>query len=558
MIRAAIYSRYSSDLQRETSIEDQNRVCKQRIEQEGWHLTVPYSDYAISGASMERPGLRLLMEHAARDEFDVVVVEGLDRLSRDTEHMPGIYKRLTFNGVRIFSLTDGGFVSDLHIAFGGAKNAMFLKDLAFKVKRGMSGRVESGKSICRRTFGYDIVRRFDSRGEPVRGERSINESEAAIIRRIFEAYAKGQSAHKIATTLNRENIPSPEGRKWNSTTINGDRKRGKGILNNETYMGRLVWNRHSYHKDPDTERKQKRINAQEDWVISEAPELRIIEQKIWDKVKEKQKSLAKKPRACQKRRPKHLLSYLLKCGKCGGGYSSVSKTHYGCSTAKHSQTCDNRKTIGRAKLEQAVINAIMKHILTPDMLEIFTTEYNQYLQHLQHSQKDNLKTYEKQLQKLDKEKAHLVDAIKAGIPASELKEEFNENAKQRAHCSELMAQGKLPKPKSVSPDMAERFRDACDKIKDDTQRQNVEDECIDLVRRLIEKVVMTPTPDKGKLNVQLHGDLAGLVGADKQASTGHNPPKSFADAGLQHQQVTNTVGTSILDKQTAQHVWFCA
>lgn len=541
MIRAAIYARFSSDLQRETSIEDQERICKERITQEGWHFTVPYTDFAISGASLERAGLRLLMSHAAAHEFDVLVVEGLDRISRDTEHMAGIYKRLSFYGVRIYSLTDGGFVSDIHIAFGGAKNALFLKDLAFKVKRGMRGRVENGKAIGRRTFGYDIVRRFDSRGEPVRGERSINEQEAMIVRRIFTHYAKGVSAHKIAMELNNEGIPSPEGKRWASSTLNGSRGNGKGILNNSTYVGELVWNRHSYHKNPDTEKKMRRLNDEKDWVTSQAPELRIVEQAIWDKVKARQAALAKKKKPHLKRRPKHLLSYLLKCGRCGGGYSTVSKTHYGCTNAKHTQGCTNKKTIGRAKLEKAVLDGIMQHILIPDMLDAFTKEYNHQMAHIQQSRTANISTYEQQMEKLDKEKARLVDAIKAGIPASELKDEFNKNAQARAECESLIKQFSQSTTKSVRPDMAQRFKQAIAKTKQDANNHVMGDEGIDTIRQLISKVVMTPNAERGKLDVHLHGDLAGLISPDEGGGL-ITSLKSIADQGLPDQQVMNTVG----------------
>ena len=211
------------------------------------------------------------MDDATSGAFDVVVTEGFDRMSRDTEHMPGIYERLTYHGVQIYSLTDGGFASELHIVFGGAKNAMFLKDLAFKVKRGIAGKVASGKSISKKVYGYDVVRRFDSNGAPVRGERSINEEEAATVRRLFTLCSQGQSARKVAKTFNQEGIPSPSAKQWMATSINGNRYKGCGMLNNELYIGRAIWNRFSYHKDPDTEKRTRRMNDEKDWVISEIP-----------------------------------------------------------------------------------------------------------------------------------------------------------------------------------------------------------------------------------------------------------------------------------------------
>ena len=95
-MRAAIYARYSSDHQREASIEDQVRQCRARIEQEGWILSEIYSDAAISGATTLRPGYQSMLEGARKGEIDVIVAEALDRLSRDQENVAGLYKQLSF------------------------------------------------------------------------------------------------------------------------------------------------------------------------------------------------------------------------------------------------------------------------------------------------------------------------------------------------------------------------------------------------------------------------------------------------------------------------------
>src|ERR1700688_3314431 len=102
-MRAVIYVRYSSDLQREASIEDQVSVCRQRIEREGWQLTTTYSDAASSGASRLRPCYQKLLEGARNGAFDIVVAEALDRLSRDQEDIAGLYKQLCFRSIRILT-----------------------------------------------------------------------------------------------------------------------------------------------------------------------------------------------------------------------------------------------------------------------------------------------------------------------------------------------------------------------------------------------------------------------------------------------------------------------
>ena len=101
-------------------------------------------------------------------------------------------------------------------------------------------------------------------GQPLTGERRINAQEAAIVRRIFEDYAAGVSPRSIAKRLNAEGVSGPLGGTWGPSTIHGNRQRGTGILNNELYIGRLVWNRLRYVKDPKTGRRVSRLNRTRD------------------------------------------------------------------------------------------------------------------------------------------------------------------------------------------------------------------------------------------------------------------------------------------------------
>ena len=177
--RAAIYARYSSDNQSAASIDDQIRLCKERLTAEGWTLVQVFRDAAISGASTLRPGYQALLEGAREAAFDVVVAEALDRLSRDQEDVAALFKRLRFAGVRIVTLAEGE-ISELHVGLKGTMNALFLKDLADKTRRGLRGRVEAGQSAGGRAFGYAVVRQLDASGEPVRGKRAIDTAEATV------------------------------------------------------------------------------------------------------------------------------------------------------------------------------------------------------------------------------------------------------------------------------------------------------------------------------------------------------------------------------------------
>ena len=166
MSRAALYARYSSDSQRDGSIEDQLRLCRLHAERQGWTLVDSYSDRAISGASLLRSSIQELIQDAGRGRFDIVLAEAMDRLSRDQEDIAGLFKRMSFAGVRIVTLSEGD-VSHLHVGLKGTMNALFLKDLADKTRRGQRGRVEKGKAGGGLCFGYDVVRGVGPDGQPI-------------------------------------------------------------------------------------------------------------------------------------------------------------------------------------------------------------------------------------------------------------------------------------------------------------------------------------------------------------------------------------------------------
>lgn len=172
MKTVALYARYSSDNQRDASIEDQLRICRERAEREGWKIVDSYCDRSISGASLIRPGIQALMADAQESRFDIVVSESLDRISRDQEDIAGIYKRFTFVGVRIVTLSEGD-INELHIGLKGTMGALYLKDLADKTRRGLRGRIEDGKSGGGNSYGYLIGQRAELKRVEIQIEKMI-------------------------------------------------------------------------------------------------------------------------------------------------------------------------------------------------------------------------------------------------------------------------------------------------------------------------------------------------------------------------------------------------
>ena len=311
-VKVAIYARYSSDNQRDASIADQLRVCQEFAAREGWTVVQEFTDHAVSGATLLRSGFQALMRDALNGRFDVVLAEALDRFSRDQEDTAGLFKRLTFAGVNIVTLAEGD-ITHLHVGLKGTMNALFLKDLADKTRRGLRGRVELGKSGGGLCYGYKVTR-GGQQGEMTTGEREIVSPEAEVIRRIFRDYAAGVSPKALAKRLNGERCSGPNGKPWNPSTIHGNPARGTGILNNELYVGRLVWNRLRYVKDPDTGKRVSRPNPSSAWVTTDVPQLRIVDDELWDQVKARQAEMRRvtsngDPQAVQPaRRPKYLFS----------------------------------------------------------------------------------------------------------------------------------------------------------------------------------------------------------------------------------------------------------
>lgn len=289
----------------------------------------------------------------------------------------------------MYTLSEGE-IAELHIGFTGTMSALYLKNLGEKTWRGQSGRVRAGKSGGGNSYGYQVANGLSKDGEPQRGERRINEREAAIICQIFNEYAAGKSPKAIAHALNRQKIAGPAGANWGASTLNGNWRRGTGILNNELYIGRLVWNRLAYIKNPDTGKRVSRANDPSALIVTGVPELRIIDQDLWQRVKERQQGLRKLPSFHGKQRPRMLLSYLLKCSCCGGGFSKVSQTHYGCSTARNKGTCGNRLTVRQNSLESLVIGALQSRLMDPALLAEFCNEYTRHLNKLRNAKNASL------------------------------------------------------------------------------------------------------------------------------------------------------------------------
>jgi DNA invertase Pin-like site-specific DNA recombinase len=536
-MRAVIYARFSTDLQSASSLDDQVRLCRERIERDGHALMQVYRDRAVSGATLMRKGIQALMQDAAGGDFDLVYAEALDRISRDQEDVAGVFKRLRFADVKIITLSEGE-IGELHVGLKGTMNALFLKDLADKTRRGLRGRVESGRSGGGNSYGYDVVRRPQADGTVQAGERRIKLAEAEIVRRIFREYSQGLSPRAIAKRLNRDGIPGPMGAPWGPSTINGNRKRGTGILNNEIYIGRLIWNRLRYVKNPITGKRRSRLNPEADWIIKDIPELRVVVQELWGAVKARQAATTRdtRPDANRKdfwkqQRPRYLLSGLMKCGCCGASYTKYGRNRFGCAAARDRATCTNHLTIHVEEIEAAILTGLKEQLMDPALFEEFAREFMAEVNRSRSALVSEREALQRELARITKQIDTLVEAILGGADALALNTKLKLLEGQKAALEDKLAASPDAEP-LLHPALARVYRDTVEGLEALLRQPETGREALELIRSLIDNITLTPVD--GTLKIELRGELAGMLAISE---AGRNGTFSAKEKALQIKMV---------------------
>jgi DNA invertase Pin-like site-specific DNA recombinase len=520
----ALYARYSSENQRDASIEDQVRICRSRAEREGWTVVECFTDFALSGSSLQRPGYQALLTALRSGKVDVVLSESLDRLSRDQEHVAGFHKAAMFAGVRIVTLAEGD-ISELHVGLKGTMGALYLKDLADKTRRGLEGRVRAGRSGGGLCYGYRVVRGPVGRdGESERGLREVEPEQAKVVRRIFRDYGAGLSPKRIAHALNQEAIPGPRGGTWSPSAINGNRFKGTGILNNRLYIGELIWNRQRWLKDPGTGRRVARGNVEAVHVVEPVPELRIVSDAAWQAVKARQATLdlhasldgtaalsgvgAPAP-FWSRQRPRYLFSRLMRCGVCSGGFSKISAAHFGCSTARNQgkTACTNRLTLRHDRLEREVLGALQHRLMDPELFRVFVLEFTAEWNRLQAEVSSGQAALRQELERIERQLAKLVDALMEGVPAATVRERMATLEARKVTLQDELASAVAPAPR-LHPGLAQLYRDRVAEL----TRLLAEDdaaEARELIRGLVKEIRVVP--EAGVLRIEVRGALGAIL-----------------------------------------------
>ena len=531
MTGVALYARYSSDNQSVASIEDQFHICREHATREQWTVIGAYHDAAVSGASVIlRPGVRALLQDAQRGKFNIVLAEALDRLSRDQADVAILFKHLRFAGVQIFTLSEGE-ISELHVGLKGTMNALFLKDLAAKTHRGIRGRVEKGKSGGGLCYGYNVVKDISAAGEPIWGERAINEAEAEIIRRVFREFAAGISPRSIARRFNDERIPGPDGALWTDSTLRGHAVRGTGLINNELYVGRLVWNRLRYVKDPANGKRVSRLNPREKWIIREVSELRIVDDGLWQAAKARQGEIAVKyanviaaTRAARlngAHRPRSLLSGLLVCGCCGGPFSLRGQDRYACSNHVMNGSCANSRTIEREALEARMLDGLRDRLMAPEIAAEAMRSYAEEINRLNRERRSSADAGRRELEKITRSVKEIVALIEDGGGSRAMVARLRELETREDELTARLSRAPVDMT-DIHPNVAGVYRRKVERLAEALQDPQERGEAAEAIRALIERITLRPGAKRGEIAATLHGELGTILEwtAQKQNTPG--------------------------------------
>ena len=457
---AVIYARYSSDNQREESIEGQIRECTAYAEKNGITIVKHYIDRAISAKTDNRPEFQQMIKDSDKKLFDIVLVWKLDRFARNRYDSARYKTQLKKNGVKLMSATE--VISDgpegiiLESVLEGYAE-YYSADLSEKVIRGMTENALKGKfSGGAISFGYTINadRRFE-----------IDPLTAPFVAETFQRYNDGQTMREIRDWLNEKGIKNKRGGPMSFNVI-------QHMLSNRRYIGELKYR---------------------DILIPDAiPPIVSVE--IFNEVQEKMLKNKKAP-ARRKAEDDYLLTTKLFCGHCGAlmfGESGTSRTgevhrYYKCATAKKHKGC-KKKTVRKQWLEDLVVNQTMQLVRDDAAMESIIAK----VMELQNKENTNIPLYEKQLRDAESGIQNMLNAIQAGILTSSTKERLEQLEETKRELEARIAEEKLAKPK-VTEDFIRfwllRFRKLNMNQKD--QRQALVDTFINSIYLYDDKVLIT-------------------------------------------------------------------
>ncbi len=388
---AAIYARKSTD----QNLPDAEKSVTRQVEhatayatRKGWTVDPAhvYQDDGISGAEfVKRPGfLRLMNSLKPRPPFQVLVMSEESRLGREQIETAYALKQLTDAGVRVFF-----YLEDRERTLETAMDKVMLSLTNFAAemerekarqrthdalrRKALAGHVAGGV-----VYGYRNVEVPGESGARAYVRREPDPEQAAVVRRIFEACAAGKGLVRIAKLLNAAGIPGPRGRSWAPTAI-------REMLHRELYCGRVVWNKTKWVDRNGTKVKVDRPESE--WIITDAPALRIISDELWTTARERLDQARRAylrwtgGRLCG--RPdtglesRYLLTGFSSCGICGGSLGvrirrvGTGLLDYRCvyHATRGVTVCTNGVALPVRIANAEIIGRLQRDVLTPTVVE---------------------------------------------------------------------------------------------------------------------------------------------------------------------------------------------
>ena len=351
MKTAAAYARYSTDHQTSSSIEYQMRKIDEYCASNGIVIAKRYADEAFSGTNTDRPAFRQLCEDARTKLFDTVVIYDISRGSRDVSDWFGFRKQMAVLGIQIISVEDkigdiinpADYLTELitvglgqhHVLTSRQKS---MDSIATKAK---TGQFLGGTP----NLGYDIID----------GQYVINQSEAAVVRKIFSMYADGKSYSEILSAIGT--VYGKKGRPLGKNSLHY-------LLKNERYIGVYTWcKRHVKIMG-----KWAGGIPNENAVRIEDAIPQIIDNDTWERVQKRMSD--RKHRAVNKAKREYLLSGLIECADCGAAYVGHTSTnsrgystrYYCCGNKYRTHSCSS-KNINADEIETFVVQNLKMYLL---------------------------------------------------------------------------------------------------------------------------------------------------------------------------------------------------
>jgi len=435
-LKAAAYARYSSDNQREESIDAQLRAIREYCQKNGITLVKIYTDEAKTATTDDRPGFLQMIKDSTLALFDVVIVHKLDRFARDRYDSAHYKRQLKKNGVRLISVLEYLDDSPESIILESVLEGMaeyYSRNLAREVMKGMKETALQCKhNGGKPPLGYDVA-----------SDKTyiINEHEARIVKLIFEMYAAGKGYSEIIHVLNKQGYKTKTGRPFGKNSIHD-------ILKNEKYRGVYIFNRSERKIN---EKRNHHKSKNEDEIIRiDGGMPRIIDDKTWKAVQKRMEKNKRGP-AAYKAREIYLLSGIIYCGKCGGAmvgnrrHSGRNKTlyvTYECSTRKRAKTC-NMKDIGKDFVENTVIEHLEENVFSPEAINKLVSKISEYAASQSKEIIRDIKSFTDQLAGVQTEINNIVNAIAAGMFHPSMKEKMDELEAKKANLTIKLEEAKL-------------------------------------------------------------------------------------------------------------------